>query len=356
MSGRWFVPRVAGMTFFATLLLFAVAPVSAFASFGTHVITGSSSPNGLSNSAEVYGRAVERGGTCYFEYGTDTTYSLGSVPCSEEPERYGLNYEAELPNLQVGVTYHYRLVAATEGGLEAGLDQTFTEAQAPAVPGLPIFSFSPEPSETQAGGHPNIRTGFYFAERAALQFPTTCFCQDPQNITTHLPAGVVGNPHAVPYCSLAQVDTHTCPPDSQVGWIWNILFEAYFFSPVFNVEPDPDQAGLLGFEFPFTNSPGYVELSARTGGDYGLDATLKGIEQIIQPEGAELTLWGVPADPSHNAYRLPLGATCSDTYEPQPESEVSRPPCSGAGSVSTSPRVPFLDNPTACGEPAQFLA
>ena len=126
-------------------------------------------------------------GACYFEYGTDTTYSLGSVPCSEEPEREGLNFEAELLNLQVGVTYHYRLVATTERGLEAGLDQTFTEAPAPTVPGLPIFSFSPEPSETQAGGHPNIRTGFYFAERSALQFPTTCFCQDPK--TSHPATG-----------------------------------------------------------------------------------------------------------------------------------------------------------------------
>ncbi len=349
MNGRGFVPRAAGFILFATLLLLAVVPASASAFFGTHVTTGSSSPNGLSNSAEVYGRAVEHRGVCHFEYGTDTTYSMGSVPCSEEPEREGLNVEAELPNLQVGATYHYRLVATTERGLEAGLDQSFTEAQAPAVPGLPIFSFSPEPSETQAGGHPNIRTGFYFAERTALQFPTTCFCQDPQNITTHLPAGVVGNPHAAPYCSLAQVDTHTCPPDSQVGWIWNILFESYFYSPVFNVEPDPDQAGLLSFEFPFTHSPGYIELSARTGSDYGLDATLKGIEQIVQPEGAELTLWGVPADSSHTNWRQPLGAECGNTYSPQPESEVTGPPCAG-GAVSTSPRVPFLDNPTACGE------
>ena len=193
---------------------------------------------------------MEHRGVCHFEYGTDTTYSLGTVPCSEEPEREGLNVEAELPNLQVGATYHYRLVATTERGLETGLDQSFTEAQAPAVPGLPIFPSPPNPQKPRQGVIRISEPGSILPNAQRWQFPTTCFCQDPQNITTHLPAGVVGNPHAAPYCSLAQVDTHTCPPDSQVGWIWNILFESYFFSPVFNVEPDPDQAGLLSFRIP----------------------------------------------------------------------------------------------------------
>ena len=134
--------------------------------------------------------------------------------------------------------------------------------------------------------------------------------------------------------------------------MWNILFEAYFFSPVYNVETDPDQAGLLGFDFPFMASPGYIELSARTGGDYGLDATLKGIEQIIPPEGAELTLWGVPAEPSHNAFRAPLGAEGGTIRKPEPESEVPGSPARLFPSPAVRALPSWITRPTAANQSA----
>ena len=252
-----------------------------------------------------------------------------------------------------GVTYHYRLVAITAGGLEQGLDQIFTERQTPAIPGEPINSYSVVPSTTQAGGHPDITTTFFYRERAEQNFANTCFCQDPENITVHLPTGVIGDPHATPYCTAVQISTHLCPPDSQIGWTYTIVDESPFFSPLYNAEPNPDQAGLLEFEFPFTGSPAFIELSARTGSDYGLDATLVGIEQIIPPEGSEFRFWGVPADPSHDAFRAPLGTDtgfCNTIENPPQEIEGSAPKCFSP-TASTSPRIPFLDNPTACGEP-----
>ncbi len=64
---------------------------------------------------------------CYFEYGTDTSYSLGQVPC-EQPTPYAAPSEvsAEIIGLTPETTYHYRLVAANGNGLHAGGDQVFT--------------------------------------------------------------------------------------------------------------------------------------------------------------------------------------------------------------------------------------
>lgn len=350
------------------LLYFAPLAASASASsagFGPSVpglSTGNAFPAAQTASAKVHGRVNdnfnETYASCSFEYGTDTTYNLGSVPCVEEEGPFSSGFGArnvygELSGLQPGVTYHYRLVATTVGGLEQGLDQTFTEEAAPAIPGEPINAFSSQPSTTQAGGHPDITTFFFYRERAEQNFSNTCFCQDPENITMHLPAGVIGNPHAVPYCTAVELSTRLCPPDSQIGWTYTIVDETPFFSPIFNAEPDPDQAGLLEFEFPFTGSPAFIELSARTGGDYGLDATLKGIEQIVPPEGSEFRFWGVPADPSHDAFRVPLGTNtkyCDTLENPPQEIEGSAPKCFSP-TASTSPRIPFFDSPTACGEP-----
>ncbi len=273
----------------ATFLVVATFPASGLAGseFGASVpgvSTGNAIPESPSDSAIVHGRVntsyFETYTSCLFEYGTDTTYSLGSAPCVEEEGPFGggpiHNVDAELLGLQPGVTYHYRLVATTAEGFEQGLDQAFTEQQAPAMPGEPINSFSAEPTTTQAGGHPDITTTFFYRERFQQNISNPCFCQDPENITVHLPTGVIGNPHATPYCTAVQLSTHLCPPDSQIGWTYTAVDEAPFFSPIYNAEPNPDQAGLLEFEFPFTASPAFIELSARTGGDYGLGRNASG--------------------------------------------------------------------------------
>ena len=323
------------------------------------ITTGSASNilTGKSPSATLAGQVVPDGGevtSCYFEVRGVQTYEVQetyfgntpderTVPCSPgAPYSSATNVSVNLSGLLVGTNYHYRLVASSGSHTAYGQVRTFR------VPGLPIAHFSAEPSTTQAGGHPNVKTIFEYADTRGLGRPTPCLCQNPHAVTNLLPAGLIGNPHATPYCTLAQIGTNSCPPDSQVGTIWTYFFSGDFFSPLYNVEPDPDQAGLLGFQFPFTSSQAFIELSARTGSDYGLDATLFNVPQTVAPEGNIVTLWGVPADPSHNAYRVSFGAVCSDAFEP---SESSGPPCSGSPVPSTSPRIPFLENPTACGEP-----
>ena len=74
--------------------------------------------------------------SCSFEYGTDTSYSLGTEPClnasGEEVGTPGSPIEtptqvhANISSLTTETTYHYRVVAGNVNGARKGADQTFT--------------------------------------------------------------------------------------------------------------------------------------------------------------------------------------------------------------------------------------
>ena len=68
--------------------------------------------------------------------------------------------------------------------------------------------------------------------------------------------------------------------------------------------PPPDQAGLLGFKAIIFAYPTYTVLSARTNGDYGLDARVTGISQLFTLRSFNQWLWGVPADPDERREAL----------------------------------------------------
>ena len=197
----------------------------------------------------------------------------------------------------------------------------------------PIYSYSAAPSTTQAGGHPNLLTSFEFGTTYNQGYPNKCLCDDPENITNNLATGVIGDPNNVPKCTQANFDqisserrSGNCSTDSQVGVAVVGILGNHIPEPVFNVEPDPHQAALLGFWLPIAAVPAFIVLKARTGGDFGLDAELSGIEHIIAPESFELDLWGVPADPIHDSERSPPGSSGAELK-------------------------PFLDNPTTCNGP-----
>jgi hypothetical protein len=66
----------------------------------------------------------------FFQYGTDITYSLGSIPASPG-EDMGTEFgdqskEAKLSGLEPNTLYHYRAVAVNATGTTEGVDHTFT--------------------------------------------------------------------------------------------------------------------------------------------------------------------------------------------------------------------------------------
>ncbi len=232
--------------------------------------------------------------------------------------------------------------------------------------GTPILSFSVEPSNTQAGGHPDIEILFRVKNRLLQRSTSACACEDAKDATVHLPTGFIGNPHATPQCEIADFAADTCPIDSQVGIVSIASNGINFDAPVYNLVPPPDVAGLAAFKIFLFDTPQFTVLSARTGSDYGLDAKATSIVHGEYPvETYQELLWGVPADHSHDRLRLDrkqvpgeapsyLGNLCDENgtlstgdprtivkpcytnfQEPQPQ-------------PSNSPSTPFLQAPTTC--------
>jgi hypothetical protein len=204
------------------------------------------------------------------------------------------------------------------------------------------------PAFTQAGAHPwGLTTTIGFATKELLfehsgVWPT----REVKDIVVSLPSGFVGDPLAVPRCSLtAAVAEGTCPSASQVGVYRLEWFGGNeFIGPVADVVPERGQSA----EFAFLNS---FHISAVTTGHlvrvpasegkpatYGLTVTSNGIP-AVRLARIEVTFWGVPADPSHDLMR---GLICRRVAEAALSCEAT------GGQKAGAPEVPFLTLGTDC--------
>ncbi len=211
--------------------------------------------------------------------------------------------------------------------------------------GAPIRSLTIERSTDQAGGHPDVKLAFEVGTRADPFIPDSCFCNNLKDLRFEFPAGFIGNPHAVPECSIAQLTASECPIDSQIGISDQSVAlggdgggAGELFSirrPVFNMVPAPGQPGLNGFLVGLLSFPVYTVLSARTGTDYGLNAEANSILTSTPLKTFHETLWGVPASPIHDPDRANPGYPGFEPF----------------GFPSSSPETPYLSNPTSCVGP-----
>jgi hypothetical protein len=205
-----------------------------------------------------------------------------------------------------------------------------------------IKEFSMSPSTTQAGGHPDWEIKVGFENRTESE--AKCGCADVEIITISAPTGFIGNPHALPKCTLLQFSLHKCPSEAQVGIASIGLGFSGGQQAMYNLEPHPNQAGLVGFEAPLINSPVFIDLNARTESDYGLNSTSQGIFHLLPLSGLSVFLWGVPADSSHDRNRFPNPQGGFGCFTKYPE------PC-GPPIPFNGPAEPYLQNPTTCGIP-----
>jgi len=237
-----------------------------------------------------------------------------------------------------------RLLLPLLAGLLALSGSALTESSAALTPtdGARVISYEASISTTQAGAHPDLTVGFKVGTRVNPLVPGSCGCNDIKAARVETPAGFIGNPHAVPRCTAAQFNLDQCPTDSQVGTVFtgvelqdcNCEFPIAEV-PLYNLVPQPGQAGLLAFKAFIYGFPTYTAISARTDGDYGLNAEARGIGQFFTLAGFRQFLWGVPASPEHDAKRFLKGGALPE----------------GTGQPSNSPERAFLSNPTTCSGP-----
>jgi hypothetical protein len=228
-----------------------------------------------------------------------------------------------------------------------------------------IFEFSITPSETQAGGHPDIVTHLALGNRVT-QSSIPCECNDPKDVTTHAPAGVIANPSVVSICTQAQLATFDCPADAQVGFVSFQLFSVGLAVPLYEATPQAGQAALLVFTVPLGNivAPQYTAINARTGGDFGLDFKVIGISHAINFPSFNISIWGVPGHPAHDILRMAPGETvieCSSDPTLAMTGDVLPEDCKARLSsgqtvtkepvASSLPVAPYTEAPTSCVGP-----
>jgi hypothetical protein len=191
-------------------------------------------------------------------------------------------------------------------------------------------------STHQAGAHPDFTTSLQLTrDSTGAPFAQT------REVSVALPPGLIGNPSAIPQCTTLQLglspETSHCPQDSQVGVTELSLFGlGTLTEPIYNMVPPADKVARFGLMAGLF--PAVINVAVRSEGDYGVTANVEG-PPAASLLGATTTIWGVPADPSHDAQRL----TAMEAREGK------APP--GGGRASGLPPTPFMANPTSCGTP-----
>ncbi len=190
----------------------------------------------------------------------------------------------------------------------------------------------------QAGAHPDLDVHVWFPAKVVNGVRMNDGA--PQNVAVNLPPGLLGNPVDIPTCSqsaLTGASFAVCPVASQVGIARVGFFGAEpneDFEPevaVYNIERPRNAPALFAFNF----LGSIIRFEARVRpGDFGISVLSAQIPQALPLKGADVTFWGVPADPSHDGQRV----------DPETFSTPTR---------STAPLAPLIRNPTSCTKAPQ---
>ncbi len=249
------------------------------------------------------------------------------------------------------------------GALSATITEPTVISSTAAPFGLASFSapaIDPEGTpDTQAGGHPySLTTNIAFNTTESVNGQGDWFgghsriSGDVKDILVDPPLGLIGNPQATPMCTQDQFREQICPPSSQVG-VSRIVFSTVdcagcqqtgpLSTAVYNMVPPPGVPAQFAFAYDIGGIHVRTRLNARvhSGGDYGVTVVASGISQVSPLREIPVTLWGVPADPSHDDQRCKsidgLNGLCTGA-----------PGTNEGPNPSTAPLKPFLTMPTAC--------
>ncbi len=237
----------------------------------------------------------------------------------------------------------------------------FTPVSAAGIESKPfgIESFSTQTTETtpegvgepymftQAAGHPYALTNSvrFASEEVGGQITVE---GDPKDVVIYLPPGLVANPQVAAHCSGQQ---EHCPIDSQIG-VFSLRFVAgeqqlFASGAIVNMVPPPGEASELGLEVPLLGRVLLTGHLVYTPQGYSLAIVGRGLPVPNLGGGfpsahlldMETTLWGVPADPTHDLQR---GETC---YGFGNSSDLN---CTGGGVSSGEEAASLLTMPSVC--------
>ena len=209
------------------------------------------------------------------------------------------------------------------------------------------FSNSLGEREHQAGAHPYAATFTLDAATTLKEGELAVVNGGFRNVELIAPPGLVGNTRAVEQCTRRELDALECPPGSIVG-IASIYILGIGINTraIFNMVPPAGTPAELAYTIEGINS--FIDFALRTGGNYALVANVSNIPARSVYK-VVTTLWGAPADHTHDRWRNNTPEGCS---EEQIETSVG---CDVDIGEKRTPK-PFLTMPTSCGEPLEFAA
>jgi hypothetical protein len=191
--------------------------------------------------------------------------------------------------------------------------------------------------EREAGSHPDLLTAPF--DFNSVDIPTHFLGIDEKresdsirNLRVDAPPGFIGNPTAVGECPQAALTLGSCPPSSQVGRIeatthlpiGNSGDYHSFNRPVFNLTHP--RGAVSDLAFVIAANPIHIRASLDPTNRYAITTHVPDINETLPPFDQKLTLWGVPADHTHDSERCPAGTInniktnqeCSTDFEPRP--------------------------------------
>jgi uncharacterized repeat protein (TIGR01451 family) len=202
----------------------------------------------------------------------------------------------------------------------------------------------------QAGAHPfeyrvDFATNLTLKSDPDISDLYTDADEHVKALETRLPRGMIGNPDATPRCAAEELNFSgvngrgNCPANTQVGTMDLVLqngkqivgFGATTDIPVYNMTPPPGTVAAFGLQF--NGTPVWI-LASLDPSDYSVVAQLTYMNETFGIRSAKLSMWGVPADPAHDALRLDPAAA---------------EPVAFGTSFSGAPIKPFLTLPSECG-------
>ncbi len=218
--------------------------------------------------------------------------------------------------------------------LAAALWMPVTAQASFGLEGLDLSFADPDTSAaTQAGAHPyaltaDVQLNSQVAEIGGL--PIRVPDGDLKDIFVASPAGLAGNPTAIPGCAVADFLEKHCSREAQLGRATAILGtlpggptgELVGPEALYNLTPPPGVAQRVGFFASVV--PVILDFVLSHHPPYRVIARSLNTANVLPVVGSTLTLWGIPADPAHDTER--------------------------GGSVN-APLRPYLTLPRACSGP-----
>lgn len=203
-------------------------------------------------------------------------------------------------------------------------------------------------STSTAGAHPDFTTDVtlnHYTDESTNKPRSNARTEE---VSISLPPGLIGNPNQIPKCKTGELVAYgSCPIDSQIGTttILATLLSGEMTVPVFNLEPPHPENEIARFGFfVYGGYAVFIDVKVRTAGDYGVTATVHSSPGLTELLGAETTIWGNPADPSHDEQRMTMleaihcenGTACEAPGGKRPPEHLD------------PAKTVFMTNPSAC--------